>query len=167
MTLVIDAENMVVGRIATETASILLKKKPYFMVKRNGQMIDIRPESNELVYIVNAEKAILSGNPKVVTQRYLHRVHIKTNTNPWLGPFHPRTPEKIIRRAVRGMLPRRRETGKSAYRRLRVYVGVPAFLAEEKRIVFEGASADKFLSKRITVGELARRIGTYTNRVKV
>lgn len=164
MTLVIDATNMVLGRLATHTASILLEKKPTYIVNSEKGTKEIKPIDHKDVYIVNAEKAIISGNPWMITQRYLQRIHIKTNTNPRRGPFHPRTPEKIVKRAIRGMLPHRQYTGKQAFAKLKVFVGVPSFLQENESIHFSDANAGKFSCKRITIGELARRIGSYRSR---
>ena len=164
MTLVIDATNMVLGRMATQTASILLKKKPYFTVGSKDGLVEINPADHKDVYIINADKAIISGNPKRITQRYLQRIHIKTNTNPRRGPFHPRTPENIVKRAIRGMVPHRQHTGKVAMHKLKIFVGTPSFLAEEKPIHFVDADAAKFNCQRIAVGELARRISSYRSR---
>jgi large subunit ribosomal protein L13 len=164
MTLVIDATNMVLGRMATQTASILLQKKPYFTVGSKEGTVEINPADHKDVYIINADKAIISGDPQKTTKRYLQRIHIKTNTNPRRGPFHPRTPENIIKRSIRGMIPHRQYKGKSAYSKLKVFVGTPSFLEKEKAIHFKDADASKFNCKRITVGELARRISSYSSR---
>lgn len=165
--IVIDAENLVLGRMATETASILLKKKPYITAESNSGEIEVNvADYNGIVHIVNIEKAIISGTPTQITARYLQRIHIKTNTNPRRGPFHPRTPENIVRRSIRGMVPHRKKTGKDAMSRLRVYCGVPEKLTNSQRIRFHQADASKFNCKRISVGELARRIGSYQTRVR-
>ncbi|OLS27734.1 MAG: 50S ribosomal protein L13 [Candidatus Heimdallarchaeota archaeon LC_3] len=164
MTLVIDATNMVLGRMATQTASILLEKKPSLTVASKEGNIDIKPTEHKKVYIINADKAVISGNPLTTTKRYLERIHKKTNTNPRRGPFHPRTPENIVKRAVRGMVPHRQYTGKKALGKLKVFVGTPSFLEETETIHFSDADASKFNCKRIFVGELARRIGSYRSR---
>ena len=171
---VIDAENLILGRLGAETASILRCKKPIIVAQSisGDNNIEIHPKEEDMVYIINAEKAIISGNPKQITQRYLQRIDIKTNTNPRWGPFMPRTPEKIISRAVRGMLPLKKHGKKSTYtryqcmHRLRIYCGVPTFLTEDTRITFDRANAKKFTNKRISVGELAQRIGTFQNKVR-
>jgi large subunit ribosomal protein L13 len=79
--------------------------------------------------------------------------------HPRKGPYHPRRPDKIVRRTVRGMLPRRKPKGKQAYKRLKVYLGAPKeFDGKEIQTILE-ASAEKLKSPYITVGELAKEIG--------
>ena len=90
---------------------------------------------------------------------------IKTLTNPRRGPFHARQPEEIVKRAVRGMLPWKKATGKEAYRRLRIYVGTPEIANPDRAIRFSHITADKLNVRRITVGEVARRISTYDKRL--
>ena len=55
-------------------------------------------------------------------------------------------------------------TGKNALGKLKVFVGTPSFLKESETIHFSDADASKFNCKRIFVGELARRIGSYRSR---
>src|SRR3972149_8596236 len=166
--LVIDADNMVLGRVAAETAAILLRKKPIVLAlnAQDGQTIEVRPHEHEMVYIVNAERTVVSGNPNRVTEHFMRRVHLKTNTNPRRGPFYPRTPEAIVKRSVRGMVKHRTATGKAVFKKLHVYTGIPEFLVNESRVCFRQARADRLSSRRINVGEIARRIGTYANRLK-
>ena len=172
---VIDAENLILGRLSAEAAAILLCKKPTMVAQalhNNNNNIEIHPTNEDMVYVINAEKAIISGNPKQIVQRYLQRIDIKTNTNPRRGPFMPRTPEKIFDRAVRGMLPLKNHGKSSTYtrhqcmHRFRVYCGVPAFLADDTRLTFDKANAKKFTNRRISVGDLAQRIGTFQNNVR-
>ena len=151
MTVIIDASNLVLGRMASETAKILL-----------GKSDKVSAKEGEQVYIINAEKAIITGDPKKTTNRYLKRAHMKVLTNPRRGPFHPKQPEEIVKRAVRGMIKFKNTSGRNTYKRLRVYVGSPKKYAD-KAITFPDANADKTLSKRITVGELGRRLSTYGN----
>jgi large subunit ribosomal protein L13 len=81
--LVLDATNAVVGRLATKTAKALLNKKK--------------------VIIINAEQAIITGNPYNTKRKYFERIK---RGSPQHGPFFPRTPDRILRRAIRGMLPK-------------------------------------------------------------
>ncbi|MFW9928766.1 MAG: 50S ribosomal protein L13 [Candidatus Thorarchaeota archaeon] len=162
MTLVIDANNLVLGRLASETASILLEK---YQVKMFGNK-EIRPSDHKEIYIINAEKAVLSGEPNQISNRYMRRIHIKVNTNPRRGPFFPRNPTSIVKRAIRGMLPYRQDKGKLAIKKLKVYIGTPSFLKEAETITFSKANADKFTCKRITVGDLSKRIGSYYSRLE-
>lgn len=165
MVVVLDASNMVLGRLASETAQILLGKKEKITgTDPQGKTTTVQVKADDFVYIINAEHCIILGDPKKTTQRYLDRAHKKVLTNPRRGPFHPKQPEVIVKRAVRGMLGWKKPSAKHRYKKLRVYVGSPDQDFSKNAISFPHASADKTLSKRITVGELGRRISTFGNK---
>jgi large subunit ribosomal protein L13 len=165
MVIVLDASNLVLGRLASETAQILLGKRDKITgTDSEGKTTTINVKPDDMVYIINAEHCIITGDPKKTTQRYLERVHKKVLTNPRRGPFNPRQPEEIVKRAVRGMIGWKKPSGKRIYKKLRVYVGVPNEDIKNKAITFTHISADKTLSKRITVGELGRRLSTFGNK---
>ena len=135
-TSIIDAEGLILGRMGTYVAKRLL----------NG----------EEVVIVNAEKAILSGRKagKLADAKEFLGVGA-----PMRGPYHYRRPDRLVRRTVRGMLPRRRPKGKQAFKRLRVYVGIPDDLRDKSAETLMKAQAKKLTCSWITVGEFAREIG--------
>lgn len=133
---VIDATGLVLGRMASIIAKRLLQ--------------------GETISVVNAEKAVISG-------RRLSRVREAKEFlevgHPRKGPFHPRRPDRIVRKTVRGMLPRRKPKGREAYRRLRVSLGVPEGFKGKETQTIPDANAEKLRCPYITVGELARDIG--------
>ncbi len=131
-----DAENQILGRLATRIAKDLL----------NG----------EKVFVVNVEKAVISGDPKSIVKEYLRRIH---KGDPHKGPFFPRTPEGIFKRSVRGMLPWKKAKGREAFKRLKVYVGVPEEFKGKEFIKIEDADASKLRTKYITIGELSLALG--------
>ena len=111
---VIDAENVVLGRLATEVASILRgKNKPTFTPNM---------DCGDYVIIVNAEKVALTGNKLNGKKYYSHSGYsggLKTRT---AKEMLERQPQKVVEKAVRGMLPKGPQ-GDNMYRRLYVYVG--------------------------------------------
>lgn len=133
---VIDASGLILGRMASIVAKRLLQNEP--------------------IVIVNAEKATLSG-------RRLSRVKdAKTFLeigHPGKGPFHPRRPDQLVRRAVRGMLPHRQPKGANALRRLKVFIGVPHELRAAQLQTIPGAHVDKLKCPYITIETLAKQIG--------
>ncbi|MHA2333403.1 MAG: 50S ribosomal protein L13 [Candidatus Hodarchaeales archaeon] len=141
---VIDAEKMILGRLASEIASFLLRE-------------------TDDVFIVNAEKCLVTGNPRYVVEKYRQRAAKRTATNPKRGPFFPRSPTLIVRRTVRGMLPWKQARGKEAYRRLKVFIGVPEEIKKtgEDFVKFDSADGSKLRRRCLTVGEIASRIGPY------
>ncbi len=137
---VVDATNQILGRMCSIIAKMLLEGKR--------------------VYVVNAEKAVLSGEPKRVINGYLRMFEVTTYRNPEKqGIRRERSPQRIVKSAVRGMLPIKKPRGREAFKRLRVYVGVPKEFAGKKMIRFPEADASKLKTKFIYVGELAKRLG--------
>jgi large subunit ribosomal protein L13 len=110
----------------------------------------------ESVIVLNAEKAAISGKRlQIVKERktFLEVGH------PRKGPYHPRRPDRIVRRTIRGMLPWKKPKGRQAYKRLKVYLGAPReFEGKETQTIID-ARAEKLKSPYITVGELAKEIG--------
>ena len=112
--------------------------------------------NGEKVVIVNAEKAVISGKRKSLiaeAKRFLEVGH------PRKGPYHPRRPDELVKRTVRGMLPRRKPKGQQAYKRLRVYIGVPENLKGKETIRLLEADAGKLRCSYIKVSELSEAIG--------
>lgn len=112
---VIDAEGQVLGRLATRIASVL----------RGKHRRDFTPhvDHGEGVIVVNAEKVKLTG--RKLDHKLYHRHSgymgsIRTVTaGELLGSAHP---ERVVRAAVRGMLPKN-SLGRGLVRRLKVYAG--------------------------------------------
>lgn len=104
-TLYIDASEQIAGRMCSIVARELL--------------------SGKRVIVLNAEKALVSGRSSSVFRQWQTRLEIYSHVNPIYGPIHPRRPDNIIRRMVRGMVPKTKSSGKTAMGRLRVYMGVP------------------------------------------
>ncbi len=137
---VVDSSNQVLGRMASRIAKMLLEGKK--------------------VYVVNAEKAVLSGDPKRVIDGYLKMFSVQTYRNPERqGIRRERAPQNIVKGAVKGMLPITKPKGRKALKNLRVYVGVPPELQGRKTLRFEDADASKLKTKYIYVEQLSRRLG--------
>jgi large subunit ribosomal protein L13 len=137
--LVVDAEGAILGRLATTVAKSLL--------------------DGYKVYVVNAEKAVVSGNPQMVIESYRIWLEIKTLRNPYKwSPKRPRNPIAIVKKAVKGMLPKDSWRGVEAFKNLKVYIGFPEEL--KKYNVVKVAYTSSRLSKGfITVGEIAKMLG--------
>src|ERR671912_49664 len=137
--IVIDVANCISGRICSHVSKLLLQ--------------------GNRVTIVNAEKAMLSGHRYKTIQLYKERLEINSVTNPIHGPFHPRRPDTILTKMVRGMIPKTKTSGIEAFKRLRVYIGTPDQLRNMKTESFEDAKITRSPSRYISVGEVARQIG--------
>jgi large subunit ribosomal protein L13 len=111
---VIDAENMVLGRLAAQVATILRgKHKPTFTPHMNG---------GDFVIVVNAEKVAVTGNRLDQKLYYRHSQYPGGMKIETLRQALERHPERVIERAVKGMLPRNR-LGEDIRLRMKVYAG--------------------------------------------
>jgi large subunit ribosomal protein L13 len=140
---IIDAKGLILGRLASNVAKRLLL--------------------GEAVIILNAEKAAISGKRQQIVMEAKTFLEVG---HPRKGPYHPRRPDRIVSRTVRGMLPRQKPKGKLAYKRLRVHLGTPMEFVDKKVQTIIEASADKLKSPYITVGELAKEVGGWTPEVE-
>ena len=133
--LTIDAKDCIAGRMCSHISKLLLQ--------------------GHHVRVVNAEKSMISGNRYKTIEEYKEYLTISSATNPIHGPFHPR----MLTRMVRGMLPKRKSSGLTALKRLRIYVAIPPDLKNAKLETFEDSKIRKPSSYFITLGELAKQIG--------
>ncbi len=136
---VIDANNAIIGRLATRVAKMALL--------------------GENIVIINAEKAIITGEKHSIIRAFKQKREIRTSYNPRKGPFHQRRPDKIVRRIIRGMLPCPAPRGKAALKRIQVYLGVPKEYADKKAIVLEDCLYSSTRQKFIRLGELSQELG--------
>jgi len=136
---VVDATNCIAGRMCSHVSKLLLQ--------------------GNRVAIVNAEKAMLSGNRYKTIDSYKEHLEINSVTNPIHGPFHPRRPDTIISKMVRGMVPKRKPDGMTAFKRLRVYMGVPEGMKDAKMESFDDSKITKPESYYISIAEVAKQIG--------
>ena len=110
----IDAQDKILGRLATEIAKILRGK--------NKAIFSPHVDTGDFVVVVNAEKIKLTGN-KLKDKKYYHHSGypggIKTVAAEKLLTTKP---EELLRRAVKGMLPKNR-LGRRIVKKLKVYAG--------------------------------------------
>jgi large subunit ribosomal protein L13 len=132
---VIDATDSVLGRLASVVAKRLL-------------------EGEEIV-VVNAEHAIISGDRVSVFNEYKTMRGIGSQTS---GPFFPRMPDKIVTRTIRGMIPYQKPRGREAFKRLRVYIGIPDSHSGASMERIEEANG-QLRCEYTKVGDLSRKLG--------
>ena len=135
-TTIVDAKGLILGRMASIIAKRLL--------------------DGEKIVIVNAEEAAISGRRLSIiheSQEFLQVGHFRK------GPLHVRTPAGIVKKTVRGMLPRKKPRGIEALKNLKVYIGVPEKLKAAAKTSFPEAEARNLRGPYIKVSELARNIG--------
>ncbi len=134
---VIDGQGLILGRISSHAAKMLL----------NG----------DNVTIVNAEEIVISGHLKEIAAKYKRKIELKDKANPEHSPYISRRPDLFVKRVVRGMLPYRQPKGKSAYKRLRVFVGVPE--GTRPNSVETIKKGEEVYENIVTIKELAAKLG--------
>jgi large subunit ribosomal protein L13 len=111
---VVDASGKTLGRLATQIADALRgKRKPDYTPH-----VDV----GDFVIVVNAERISVSGKKREEKRYYRHSGYPGGLRSRTLGEMLERRPEEVIRRAVKGMLPRNR-LGRAQLRKLKVYAG--------------------------------------------
>lgn len=111
--IVIDGENCIMGRMASFAAKQALQ----------GRQVDV----------VNSEKVFIIGNKKDILRTYII-MRQKGKSQKMKGPLFPTTPERVLKRAIRGMMKYKEGRGKEAFKRIKCYMGVPEEFQKEKRI---------------------------------
>jgi large subunit ribosomal protein L13 len=111
---VVDADGKVLGRIATEIARYLRgKHKPTFC---NFQ------DNGDFIIVINADKVHLSGNKWDQKTYYHHTGYMGGIKSITAKELREKDPEELIRKAVKGMLPKNK-LGRSQLKKLKVYAG--------------------------------------------
>lgn len=137
--IVVDGTNCISGRLCSKVSKLLLQ--------------------GNRVSVVNSEKVMVSGNKYEVIESYKDKLEVSSVTNPIHGPFHPRRPDTIITKMIRGMVPKRKPSGMQAFKRLRVYIGIPDELKNSTMQTFDDAKITKQQSFYISMGDVAKQIG--------
>ncbi|HID43132.1 MAG TPA: 50S ribosomal protein L13 [Archaeoglobaceae archaeon] len=135
---VINADGHILGRLSSKIAKRLL----------NG----------ERIVVVNAEKVIITGEKYMVFSSYREKAERGSQEK---GPYFPRHPERIFKRTVRGMLPWKSKRGKEAFKRLKVFTGVPKELEGRNFEVVDEALFEKAskTDRYTTLGEVSTHLG--------
>ncbi|GLY63507.1 50S ribosomal protein L13 [Amycolatopsis taiwanensis] len=111
---VIDAEDVVLGRLATEVATLLRgKHKPTFAP---------HADTGDFVIIVNAEKVVLTGKKREQKFAYRHSGYPGGLRKRSFGELLDTRPERLLEKVVKGMLPKNK-LGRAQAKKLKVYAG--------------------------------------------
>ncbi len=137
--IVVDGSDLIAGRLCSNVSKLLLQ--------------------GNHVSIVNCEKIMISGNRRNIIEEYKNFLKIASIIHPRHGPFHPRRPDTIISRMIRGMLPRDKPSGQAAHKRLRAYIGVPKEIRTLEKIQFENSKIRRSNAFYVSMSDLGRTIG--------
>ena len=111
---VIDASDVVLGRLASQAAVLLRgKHKPIFAP---------HVDTGDFVIVINEDKVALSGNKLEQKRAYRHSGYPGGLRSISYGELMEKYPERIVEKAIRGMLPKN-SLGRKTLRKLKVYAG--------------------------------------------
>jgi len=129
--MIIDAKDLILGRVATFAAKQALL--------------------GEEVTIINAEKAVISGNKADIFKKYYRRDNLGYALK---GPYLPKTSYMFVKRVIRGMLPYKNYRGKEALKRIKCYPGNPSNVKGEtiKLAQYQNLKKIKF----VTIAEVCK-----------
>ena len=136
---IINAQGLILGRMASVVAKRLLL--------------------GEEIIITNADKCIIIGSKSRIIRDYKAKRKL---THARKGPKFPRLPDRILKRTIRGMLPYQQPRGRTVYKKLRVYIGVPKEYQNKKAQTIDQAknvTNEKFLE----LGEISKYLGASFN----
>jgi len=126
--LVIDATDVVLGRLSVTAATLLRgKHKPIFAP---------HVDTGDFVIVINAEKVALSGDKKNSKLAYRHSGYPGGLTATPVGDLLEKDARKVIERAVWGMLPKNK-LGRQMLKKLKVYSGPEHPHAAQKATPYE------------------------------
>ncbi len=133
---VVDARDCILGRVASQ--------------------ISERALEGERIAVVNAEKAVITGNEDDIMSVYQKRSEVGSDR----GPYYPKRPDRLFKRSVRGMLPYKTPRGREAFENVRVYVGNPYEGGDVEADVLEDTSLDRLSNiKFVSLGEVSEKLG--------
>ena len=135
--MIIDANNTILGRLGTYAAKKALL----------GEEIDI----------VNCENSVITGDRKEIFKEYERKFSMGIHTK---GPFFYRMPDRFVKRAIRGMLPHKKERGAVAFKKIRCHIGIPENFKNQKFETVKNATIGKVPNlKYITIKEICMHVG--------
>ena len=128
---IIDAEDQVLGRVATKAATLLKgKHKPQYTP---------HVDTGDFVIIINADKIRVTGTKELNKVYYHHTGHPGGLQSETFAEAMAKHPERVIEHAVKGMLPKN-TLGRAMGKKLKVYVGAehPHAAQQPRKIDLEG-----------------------------
>ena len=135
--MIIDANNIILGRLGTYAAKKALL--------------------GEEINIVNCENSVITGDKQRIFREYERAFSMGIHTK---GPFFYRMPDRFVKRAIRGMIPYKRERGKAALKKIRCYIGVPENFKDQKFETIKNAAVGKVPNlKYVTIKEICMHVG--------
>ena len=134
--MIVDAKDTVLGRLSSYVA------KQALLGKR--------------IEVINCEESVISGKKYVILENYIRKLHRGAPTK---SPYFYKKPDRLVKRTIRGMLPFKRARGRSAFKNIKCYIGVPENLKNETALRID-ADAKKLQSTDcLKVKDICKAVG--------
>ncbi len=139
--IIVDAEDALLGRLASNVAKLLLM--------------------GFKVHVINIEKAVVSGNRKMVIDSYKLLLNVKTHRNPYRQSMkRPRNPIAIFKSSVKNMLPKHNWRRVILLKNVKAYIGIPREFSGRELIKIVDIDAKNIKRRTVVrVLEIAKALG--------
>lgn len=138
--IIVDGSGLILGRLASIVAKKLLE--------------------GYKVIVVNVDKVVVSGKPSEVVKAYKQTVlSVRSHHSHKWRPKRPRSPIRLFKDTVWGMLPKHNRRGRDAFKRLRAYVGVPDEFKGKDLVKFKEADSSRLSRSYVELARIARELG--------
>lgn len=141
-TIIIDGRDHLLGRLASVVAKELL--------------------AGQKIVVVRCDEIVVSGSLTRNRVKYAQFRKKRMNTNPGKGPYHFKSPSRMLWRTIRGMVHQKSARGQEAIARLSTFEGIPHPYDKKKRVVVPAALRVlrlKSVREHTVLGELAHSVG--------
>ncbi len=138
--IVVDGSGQILGRLASIIAKKLLE--------------------GHNVVVVNVEKVVVSGRPSEVVKQYKQTIlPVRSHHKHKWRPKRPRSPIRLFKSAVKGMLPKHNKRGREAFKRLKVYIGIPDDFKNKELVRFKEADSSRLARGYVELAVIAKELG--------
>ena len=131
--MIINGENLILGRLSTVAAKKALK----------GEKVDV----------VNCEKIVIVGNKNNILANYKQKHEVGSVSK---GPFQPKIPDRLVIIIIIWMLPYKQAKGKKAFQNVMCYMGIPDSLKDKKLESLKEAHIENKMTSFITIADVCR-----------
>ncbi len=136
--IIINGKGLIMGRLASFAAS--------------------KAREGEKVVILNSEEVIITGKKEGIFERYKTLDEMKPRNKH--GVTIPKIPDRFLRRVIRGMIGKRKSSGREAFRKVKCYVGVPEeFKNKEAKDYGIKSKKDIKIPDFVTVQQVCEHLG--------
>lgn len=139
--IIINAENAVLGRLASVIAKLT--------------------KSGFRIHVINVEKAVVTGDKKMVLESYKLLFKVRTHKNPYRHTIHrPRNPVNIFKKTIKNMIPKHNSLKLKSLKKVKAYIGVPQEL--EIKYAVKILDCDAFYlgrKKIVPIALIAKELG--------